>query len=100
VLASACHDVILPLMPVIYRWEYDLGFWLLSRPHHLPPPLIRMKWEGISWRGWITFLLGVGKPLLVGGFIFAAPFAAVSFVLTRRLVARHHRKKHKLEEPE
>ena len=41
VIASASHDVLLPLMPVIFRWEYDVGYWLLSQPHHLPPPLIK-----------------------------------------------------------
>jgi uncharacterized protein len=93
VLASALHDVILPIMPVLYRWEYDVGFWLLSHPHHLPPSLTKLKWEDISLHGWILFLGGVGKPLLVGGFICAAPFAFLSFVLTRRLVARHQKKK-------
>jgi uncharacterized protein (DUF2062 family) len=94
VLASAAHDIILPLMPVVFRWEYDVGFWLLSHPHHLPPSLTKMKWEGISLRGWIVFLLGVGKPLLVGGFICAAPCAVLSYAFTRRLVARHQRKHH------
>ncbi|MCX6926153.1 MAG: DUF2062 domain-containing protein [Verrucomicrobia bacterium] len=94
VVASAAHDVILPLMPVLYRWEYDVGFWILTHPHHFPPSLTKLKWEGISLRGWIVFLGGVGKPLLLGGFICAGPFAFLSFVLTRRLVARHQEKKH------
>jgi uncharacterized protein len=93
VIASAAHDVILPLMPVIFRWEYQVGFWLLSQPHHLPPPLTKMKWEGISLRGWLVFLLGVGKPLLIGGLVCAAPSALLSYLLARRLVARHQRKK-------
>ena len=93
VIASAAHDVLLPLMPVIFRWEYDVGYWLLSQPHHLPPSLTRLKWEGISLRGWTTFF-GVGKPLLFGGFVCAAPFALLSYVFTQGLVARHQRKKH------
>ena len=93
VLASAAHDVLLPLMPIIYRWEYQVGYWLLSRPHHLPPSLRTHKWEGISFHGWIRFLLGVGKPLLIGGFVCATPFSALSFMLTRRLIIRHRLKK-------
>ena len=42
VIASAAHDVLLPLMPVVFRWEYDVGFWLLSQPHQWPQPLTRM----------------------------------------------------------
>src|SRR5258708_16510194 len=41
-VAGALHDVILPFMPVIYRWEYDLGGVLLSHPHQWPPPLARI----------------------------------------------------------
>ncbi|MGD0259574.1 MAG: DUF2062 domain-containing protein [Verrucomicrobiota bacterium] len=91
VIASAAHDVLLPLMPAVFRLEYDVGFWLLSQPHHLPPPLVRMHLQG-HWRHWTTFFT-VGKPLLVGSAVCAAPFALLSYVLTQRLVARHQRKK-------
>src|SRR6185369_1983070 len=37
-LASASHNIVLPLMPLLYRGEYDVGYWLLSNPHHWPPP--------------------------------------------------------------
>lgn len=97
VIASAAHDILLPLMPVIMRWEYEVGFWLLSHPHRLPPSLTMMKWEGISLRRWIVFLLGVGKPMLVGGFVCAAPFAVLSYAFTRRLVVRHRQKRHAQE---
>jgi uncharacterized protein (DUF2062 family) len=98
VLASAAHDVILPLMPVIFRWEYEVGYWLLSHPHRLPPSLTKLKWEGISLRGWIVFLFGVGKPLLFGGIVCAVPFAVLAYAFTRRLVARHQQK-HRPQSP-
>ena len=93
VIASAAHDVLLPLMPAVFRLEYDVGFWLLSQPHHWPPPLAKIHWEGHSWRRWTTFFT-VGKPLLVGSVVCSAPFALVSYVFTKVLVARHQRKKH------
>ena len=91
VIASAAHDIILPVMPVVFRWEYNIGFWLLSHPHHLPPSLRKLRMEGHSWRSWTTFFT-VGKPLLVGSVVCSAPFAVLSYVLTHRLVSRHHRK--------
>ena len=97
VIASAAHDILLPLLPVIFRWEYEVGYWLLSHPHRLPPSLTKLKWEGISLRGWIAFLLGVGKPLLVGGFVCAAPFGVLAYAFTRRMVERHHQKRHAQE---
>src|SRR5439155_12781376 len=36
ILAGALHDVIIPLMPAIYLWEYDVGYWVISHPHHWP----------------------------------------------------------------
>jgi uncharacterized protein (DUF2062 family) len=92
VIASAAHDILWPVMPVFFRWEYIVGFWLLSQPHHLPPALTRTSWEAHSWRNW-THLFTVGKPLLLGSVICAAPFALLSYVFTQRLVARHQRKK-------
>ena len=99
VIASAAHDVLLPLMPMIFRWEYDVGFWLMSQPHRLPPPLTKMHWEGHSWRNWTTFFT-VGKPLLIGSVVCSAPFALFSYFFTQRLVARHQRKKHAQAKPD
>jgi uncharacterized protein (DUF2062 family) len=92
VLAGTMHDLALPFMPVVFRWEYDIGFWLLSNPHHWPQRLSRAGMRLHQWRNWTTFLT-VGKPLLLGSVILGAPVALVSFVLTRSLVSRHQRKK-------
>jgi len=99
VIAQAAHDVGFYLMPLLYVWEYSLGYWLLSQPHQWPTTLPALKWEGISLRHWLAFLGGLGKPLLVGGLLFPAPLVPIVFLLTRRLVARHHRRKHRLEKP-
>lgn len=92
VIAGSLHDILLPFMPVIYRWEYDLGYYLLSNPHRWPVALTRLHREGFVWRNWTTFF-GVGKPLLVGGCVCAAPFAILAFFLTRNIVHRHQVKK-------
>jgi uncharacterized protein (DUF2062 family) len=101
VIAGALHDIILPFMPVIYRWEYDVGFWLLSHPHHWPLRIRwegRAWWEGHSWRNWTTFFT-VGKPLLVGSFVVAAPFTIAAFAITRAVVHRHQLKRAARETP-
>jgi uncharacterized protein (DUF2062 family) len=92
VIAGTLHDIIFPFMPVIYLWEYDLGYWLVSHPHHFPPPPTKLHWE-FSWHMWATFFRGVGKPMLLGGFISATPFAILSFFITRGIVTRHQLKK-------
>jgi uncharacterized protein (DUF2062 family) len=76
-------------MPVIYRFEYDVGFWLLSHPHRLPPPVLHGNWENMHWRSWMS-LMNVGKDLLLGSVVCAAPPAVLAFFITRKIVARHH----------
>jgi uncharacterized protein len=93
VISGALHDVILPFMPMIYRWEYNVGYWILSHPHHWPPSLAHLHWQGAAWRHWTTFFT-VGKPLLVGGCLCATPFSIAAFFIARGIVARHQRKKH------
>src|SRR5258707_14644230 len=56
-LASAMPDLILPFMPVIYRFEYRLGHYLLRDPREWPPPLRRMHWEGDSWGCCATYFI-------------------------------------------
>ena len=76
VVAVALHDLILPLMPVILRAQYQIGYWVLSNPHQLPA---RMRLEGLhplDWLRWTTFL-SIGKPVLVGSLIMGVPIAFV-----------------------
>jgi uncharacterized protein (DUF2062 family) len=91
VVAVTLHDVAIPFMPVLYRWEYDLGYWLLSQPHEWPESFRHGHLGGHAWRSWTTFL-SVGKPWLVGSVIFSTPLALLSFLVTRLLVTRHRRK--------
>jgi len=79
-------------MPAIYRWEYELGFWLLSQPHHWPPSLMKAPWEGQHWRSWAN-IFTIGKDTLLGSILCATPIAVISFELVRVVVERHQKKK-------
>ena len=92
VLAVTLHDVLWPIMPAIYRWEYELGFWLLSQPHHWPPSLMKAPWEGQHWRSWAN-IFTIGKDTLLGSILCATPIAVISFELVRVVVERHQKKK-------
>jgi len=94
VIAVTLHDAVLPFMPMIYRWEYDIGYWLLSQPHKWPAPLTHLRLELHTWRSWTTFFtVAIGKRLLVGSVVCATPVAVLVFAVTRVFVIRHHRKK-------
>lgn len=90
VLATTLHDLILPFMPVVYIWEYKLGYWLMNREWPQRLSRVHLRWS--EWRNWTTFLT-VGKPLLVGSIICGLPIALISFFITRGIVARHQNRK-------
>lgn len=90
-IAVTLHDLALPFMPVIYRFEYDVGYWLLSHPHRWPQKLRHIHWDAETWRSWTTFFT-IGEPLLLGSLVCAAPVALASFAITKQVVARYRRK--------
>ncbi|HLP75437.1 MAG TPA: DUF2062 domain-containing protein [Candidatus Paceibacterota bacterium] len=92
VIAGALHDLLLPLMPVVYIWEYKLGYWLLADPHQWPAKLSKVHLGWHEWRNWRSFLT-IGKPLLLGSVLCGIPMAILSFVITKAIVARHQKKK-------
>jgi uncharacterized protein len=90
-IAATLHDVALPLMPLLLRWEYDIGYWLLSHPHELPPSLRLSHNSPSVWFHWSTFLT-VGRPLLLGALVIAAPVAIATYYITLALVQRRRPK--------
>ncbi|HXT13442.1 MAG TPA: DUF2062 domain-containing protein [Candidatus Angelobacter sp.] len=90
VLAGTLYDLLLPIMPVVFIWEYKLGYWLLYQvwPHGVP-----LHISIHEWRDWTKLITSrVGKPLLMGSIFIATPIAGVCFFVTKWIVARHHRK--------
>jgi hypothetical protein len=94
VVAGTLHDAIFPFMPLIWRWEYDIGYWILSVPHRWPPHVEHLHWREHSWREWVhMFIFGVGRPWLVGSVVLGAPLGVISYFFSRSIVARHQKKR-------
>jgi len=90
VLACTLHDILLPLMPAVFLWEYDVGFWVLN--HRFPESMVKFALTPENWHSWATFVT-IGKPLLLGSAVCGAPISVATFFITRRLVRRHQLKK-------
>jgi uncharacterized protein len=91
VLAGTLHDLILPIMPVVFIWEYKIGYWILHQewPHGVP----RMRLALHEWRDWTRIVTsGVGKPMLLGSMTIALPLALVFYFTTKSIVARYRQK--------
>ena len=93
VIAVSLHDVLLPVWPVVLRWEYQIGYWLLTHPHHLPPKLktVHFHWNEILNRHAIEVL----RDTLVGSLIIGIPAAAITYIGVLKMLQRYERTHHR-----
>ncbi len=83
-IAVTLHDIILPLMPAIYFWQYKIGMRILyGRPAHR----VAFHLGFADFTSWKAFLR-VGWPLLFGSLFLAVPFAIATYFIMRMLVSR------------
>jgi uncharacterized protein (DUF2062 family) len=87
VITVCLHDIITPFWPFLLRIEYDIGYWLLSHPHHLPPKIELHHMKLSRMLEWTTFF-DVGLPLLVGSLFIAVPCALVAYAASYLLLRR------------
>lgn len=78
VIGVSLHDLFIPLWPLILRWQFQVGFWILSHPHHFAPPLSKEDFKFSEIFQWDNFV-DIGLPLMVGGAIFATPVSLVTY---------------------
>lgn len=78
VIGVSMHDILLPIWPLILRFQFQVGFWLLSHPHHFAPRLTKGDFKISEIFQWDNFI-DIGLPLVVGGVVFAIPFTVISY---------------------
>jgi len=92
VLAGTLHDLILPIMPIVFVWEYKIGYWILNQEWP-PHGVSRIRLAFHEWRDWTRlFSSRVGKPMLAGSMVIATPLAGICFFVAKAIVTRHRRK--------
>src|ERR1041384_3346556 len=90
VITVTLHDVLLPLVPAMFFWQYRLGMWALY--HRVPqrPGFRRVAlWDFMEW----TTFLTVGRPILVGSLFFAVPAALLVYFGLRAVLIRSRARK-------
>jgi uncharacterized protein (DUF2062 family) len=85
VITVTLHDLLLPVVPAMFFWQYKMGMWVLygrvpQRPGFRHVPLR-------DYMEWTTFLT-VGRPLLVGSLFLALPAAVVVYFGLRGVLIR------------
>lgn len=91
VLAVTFHDIFLPVWPVVLRWQYVIGYWVLH--HQLPARITRDKFILNNWLHWKT--LHIVWPLLIGSMVMAVPLAVILYFVSLKIVTRHQAKRDK-----
>jgi uncharacterized protein (DUF2062 family) len=85
VITVQLHDILLPLVPAMFFWQYRLGMWAL---YHRVPQRAGFRRVSLSdFMEWTTFLT-VGRPILVGSLFFAVPAGLLTYFLLRGVLIR------------
>lgn len=97
VLAVTFHDLFLPIWPVLLRWQYVVGYWILSNPHRLPGKIKLDHFHVDTLLQWKT--LRVLWPTFLGSMVLGIPIALLAYVITLRIVTIYQTKRH-LHDPQ
>jgi uncharacterized protein (DUF2062 family) len=89
-IGVSLHDLILPFMPLLLRFEFQIGYWLLSNPHQFPRRFHMGDIQPREFLKWTTFLT-VGGPLLIGSMIIGIPCAFAAYWVARGLVVEYRK---------
>lgn len=85
VITVQLHDILLPVVPALFFWQYKLGMWAL---YHRVPQREGFRRVSLSeWMEWTTFLT-VGRPILVGSLFFAVPSGLLVYFGLRGVLIR------------
>lgn len=90
IVGVTLHDVFCWSWPFLYRFEFQVGHWILSNPHQFAPKLLKTDFrisEIMQWDNFINILY----PWLLGSVIIAIPFTLLSYVAT--LIFMYYREK-------
>jgi uncharacterized protein (DUF2062 family) len=88
VLVVTLHDILIPLSPFILRWQFQIGFFIISRPHRLPPKLPVKHFHFENYMSWKT--LHILWPTFVGSLFFGIPLAILMYFIVLAFVTRAH----------
>jgi uncharacterized protein (DUF2062 family) len=88
-IAVTLHDVILPLMPAIFWWEYKVGYSFIHGGTH--PRRFRLAHVGIWDYLHPDVFLRYIWPTLVGSLFLAIPCALATYIVMRLLLTRARR---------
>jgi uncharacterized protein len=85
VITVTLHDLLLPVVPAMFFWQYKMGMLVLYGRVPQRPGFRHVALR--DYMEWTTFLT-VGRPLLVGSLFLALPAAVVVYFGLRGVLIR------------
>ena len=92
VITVALHDVLIPVWPVILRWEYDLGYWICAYPHRFPERFSVRQIRLAQLFDWKT--LKLLWPTFLGSCVIGIPIAVAAYWLVKDAAGTATNSKH------
>lgn len=81
VVGVTLHDIFFLFWPFLFRFEFQLGHWLLSHPHQFAPRLARTDFRLSEIMNW-DIIVNVIYPTFIGSMIIAIPFTLFAYGVT------------------
>ena len=79
------HDILWLIWPLILRWQYKIGYWILH--HEMPPKISRHHIRVEDWLHWKT--LEILWPTFIGSLVLALPLTLLCYFVTLKLFTRY-----------
>jgi uncharacterized protein len=98
VIGVSVHDLLLPIWPLILRWQFQIGYWILSHPHRFAPKLTRGDFKLSEIFQWDSFI-DIGLPLALGGAVIATPISLLSYGAVLAIMRARAARKAKIPAP-
>ncbi|CAF0704450.1 DUF2062 domain-containing protein [Candidatus Methylacidithermus pantelleriae] len=83
------HDIVLPLLPALFKIEYIVGNWVLGRTDAPPSILQHLREVRFSDALHGELLSTLGIPLIVGSFVLGLPATVAVYFAIHHFVETH-----------
>jgi uncharacterized protein (TIGR03546 family) len=84
-IAVTLHDLLLPVLPAIFYYEYKLGYWMMRLPPVSEAEINKHTFKLLEHFSWKT-LVGIGEPMLLGSIVIGLVSFPATYFITRYFV--------------
>lgn len=84
-IAVTLHDLLLPVLPAIFYYEYKLGYWMMGLPPASEAEINKHTLKLLEHFSW-DILVSIGEPMLLGSIVIGLASVPFTYFITRTSV--------------